>query len=152
MFITNVCKCLNDAKIPYAVVGGYAVAIHGAIRGTIDVDIVIEWTLENLVNVETALKKMGLVSQLPITADNIFHFRKEYIKNRNLIAWNFYNKQNPHQQVDLIINYDLKNHRVKTIKSSSGIIKVLSKGDLIAMKTKSGRPQDIEDAKALEAL
>ncbi|MEI8366656.1 MAG: hypothetical protein WCF65_09605 [Parachlamydiaceae bacterium] len=152
MFIHDVCTALDIAKIPYAIVGGYAVALHGAVRGTIDVDIAITWTLKNLEHIEKALKKMGLVSLLPIDSNSLFHFRDEYMKERNMIAWNFYDPRNPVHQIDIIINYDLRNGHIKTITTPSGKVKVLARQDLIAMKKASGRPQDLEDVKALESL
>lgn len=152
MFIHKICAALNEVKVSYAIVGGFAVALHGAVRGTIDVDIVIHWTLKNLERVEKIFSEMGLVSSIPIDANRLFHFRDEYIQNRHLIAWNFYDPQNPANQVDLIINYDLKNSHVDTFKTNAGNIKVLSLKDLIVMKKASGRPQDLEDVKALESL
>ncbi len=79
------------------------VALHGAVRGTVDIDFFVEWTL---VHVEALFKQYGLVSRLPITGEEVFNFREEYIKNRNLIAWNFYNPSDVTEQVDIIINYD----------------------------------------------
>jgi 3-hydroxyisobutyrate dehydrogenase-like beta-hydroxyacid dehydrogenase len=152
MFIHDVCEALAKAKIPYAVVGGYAVALHGVLRGTVDVDVAIQWTLKNLEMVEKTLKTLGLVSRIPITAKDIYNFRDEYVKNRNLIGWNFYDPKNPANQVDIIITYDLQKPQIETINTRSGKIAVLAKKDLIAMKKASGRPQDIQDAKALEGL
>jgi hypothetical protein len=153
MFIHTVCSALDKAEIPYAIVGGHAVALHGAIRGTVDVDVVIEWSLKNLRDMENVFKQMGLVSLLPINAETLFHFKEEYIQNRNLIAWNFYDPSNPLNQVDVIINYDLKSARdTKTIKTALGAIRILSLADLIEMKQASGRPQDLEDVKALDCL
>jgi hypothetical protein len=153
MFIHDICSALDKAKVPYAVVGGYAVALHGAIRGTVDVDVIIEWSLKNLQDTENAFKQIGLVSLIPITAETLFHFREEYIQNRNLIAWNFYDPSNPLNQVDIIINYDLKSPRnTKAIKTFQGTIRILSLNDLIKMKRASGRPQDLEDVKALDDL
>lgn len=152
MFIHDICTVLDKAKIPYAVIGGYAVALHGAVRGTVDVDIVINWTLRNLQNIEEVFKSMGLVSLLPIDAISLYNFRDEYIRNRHLVEWSFYDPKNPVNQVDIVINYDLKHGNTKTIKSPSGKIKILSLKDLIKMKKASGRPQDLEDVKALESL
>ena len=152
MFIHTICKCLESANIEYAVVGGYAVSLHGFARSTVDVDIVLHWTLDNLKKVETSFKKIGLISQVPITAELLFQFRDEYIQNRNFIAWNFYNPKKPLEQVDIIINYDLKKGHTKTIHTASGNIKILSVKDLISMKKASGRPQDLEDIKFLETL
>ena len=109
-------------------------------------------TQKNLEKAEKTLKELGLVPTIPLDAKNVFHFREEYIQKRHLIAWNFYNPQNPTHQVDIIINYDLKNGTTKTIQSTCGKIKILSRKELIAMKKKAGRPQDLEDAKALENL
>lgn len=152
MFILTVCQALEKANVLYAVVGGYAVALHGAVRGTVDVDIAINWNLENLQNAEKALSGLGLVSRLPINSKNVFDFRQEYIENRNLKAWNFYNPSNPMHQVDLIISYDLTEKNIDRVQIPDGSIKILSKGDLIRMKKESGRPQDIEDINALENL
>jgi hypothetical protein len=153
MFIHEICSALDKGGVTYAVVGGYAVALHGAVRGTVDVDVAIQWTLKNLKNTENAFKQLGLISLIPITAENLFHFREEYIQNRNLIAWNFYDPANPLHQVDIIINYDLKGvSHTKPIKTPSGTIRVLSLNDLIEMKQASGRPQDLEDVKALKNL
>ena len=153
MFIHDICLALDKAEIPYAIVGGYAVALHGAIRGTVDVDVVIQWSFKHLQATENVFKQMGLVSLIPISAETLFHFREEYIQNRNLIAWNFYDPSNPLNQVDIIINYDLRSAgAAKIIKTSQGMIRILSLNDLITMKKASGRPQDLEDIKALDHL
>lgn len=152
MFLNKICNVLQAAKIPYAIVGGYAVALHGIPRGTFDIDFVIQWTLENLKETEKVLKSLGLVSRLPIDAQSVFNFRDEYIKNRHLIAWNFYDPKNMLNQVDIIINFDLKEASTKTVKTADGPVKILSQKDLIAMKKLSGRAQDLEDVKSLEAL
>lgn len=153
MFIQKICFALDKANVLYAIVGGYAVALHGVIRGTVDVDIAIEWSLENLQNAENALKGIGLVSLIPITAEMLFQFRDDYIQNRNLIAWNFYDPANPINQVDIVINYNLKDElQTKKITTSLGTIPILSLQELIQMKEASGRPQDLEDVKALKGL
>jgi hypothetical protein len=133
-------------------VGGYAVSLHGAIRGTMDIDIVINWTLPNLKKTGNALERLGLVSRLPVSAEEIFHFRDEYMVNRKLIAWNFYDPANLANQVDVIVSYDLKGKKRKRLESSAGDIHVLHIDDLIRMKKQSGRPQDLEDVAALERL
>jgi hypothetical protein len=150
--LPEICQILNDKKIPYALIGGYAVALHGAIRGTVDIDFITKWNLKNLTLIEKAFLDMGLVSQLPINAKDIFNFRDEFINNKNLKAWNFYNPQNPLEQIDLIIIHDLDDYKVKKIKSNSGFINILDIDDLIKMKQKSGRPQDLEDVLMLKNL
>lgn len=152
MFIINLCTALKDAGVIYAIVGGYAVALHGAVRGTLDIDIVIKWTLANLQNAENVMHLLGMVSRLPITANDVYNFRAEYIEKRNLIAWNFYHRERPSEQVDIIITYDLDEDLFELLSTSLGPLAVLKREPLIAMKRLSGRPQDLEDIKALEQL
>ncbi|MEQ9022354.1 MAG: hypothetical protein RLN82_06285 [Pseudomonadales bacterium] len=151
-FLESVCRAFDQAGVRYAVVGGYAVALHGAVRGTVDVDCVINWSQKSLKQAEAALNDIGLESRLPVTAEDIFQFRDEYIQNRNLLAWSFYNPGDLSQQVDLLIHFDLKGKRTKEFRLGDQVIKVLNKEALIAMKRQSGRPQDLADIRALEHL
>ena len=152
MFIQNVIRTLEKNRIKYALVGGYAVALHGVIRGTVDVDIVIALTKASLAGAERALGNIGLRSHLPVTADDVYRFRKEYIENRNLAAWSFINSDNPLEVVDILITEDVKNLKTVTRQAFGMKIKVAAIPDLIALKKKSARPQDIEDIRALEKL
>lgn len=45
----------------YALVGGYAVALHGAVRATADVDLVIEFKEDSFAQAEAALLSLGLI-------------------------------------------------------------------------------------------
>ena len=151
-FLEKICTALREAGVRYAIAGGYAVALHGVVRGTIDVDLVLRWTEQTLIRAEAALNGIGLVSRLPVSAREVFAFRDEYVKNRNLIAWNFYNPDDPLEQVDIIITCDLTGKRTRRVQLPSGPVQVLSVRDLIDMKRTSGRPQDVEDIRALERL
>lgn len=150
--LEKICGALRDAGVRYAIVGGHAVALHGVVRGTLDIDVVVRWTRTTLVRAEAALNAIGLVSRLPVTAREVYDFRDEYVRNRNLTAWNFYNPDDPLEQVDIIITDDLAGKRTKAVALPTGPVRVLSVTDLIAMKRRSGRPQDLEDVRALEKL
>lgn len=149
MFIVEVAKALKAHKVDYAVVGGLAVAFHNVVRGTFDLDIIIKISQKSFENTEKALTSIGLVPRLPVTAKDVFNFRKEYIENRNLIAWSFYNPKSPQELVDVIITHDAGTVKTKTIKIEKTDVLVIEFDDLIAMKKQSGRPQDLDDIKAL---
>lgn len=152
MLIERIIESLNQHKVQYVLVGGYAVALHGAVRGTVDIDLVIALNKRNFRQTEKAMNDIGLNSKLPITADEVFNFREEYIEKRDLIAWSFINPDNPLEIVDIIITDDAK--QIKSIvKTFNGTrLKVAAIDDLIRMKKKSARKQDMEDIKALEKL
>ena len=75
--LERICGALRDAGVRYAIVGGHAVALHGAVRGTLDIDLVVRWTRETLAKAESALNGMGLESRLPVSAADVYAFRAE---------------------------------------------------------------------------
>lgn len=152
MFLYRLIDSLDKHHVDYALVGGFAVALHGAVRGTVDIDIILRIAEKNFLAAEHALSELGLSPRLPITASDVFQFRKEYIQNRNLIAWSFVNNANPIEIVDIVITEDLKGQEMQKIRSGKHTIKVLALRPLIEMKKRSGRPQDLEDILALEHL
>lgn len=152
MLIYKVTDALEKHHVSYAIAGGFAVALHGAVRGTLDVDIILKLNEEDYKNAEKALTALGMKPRLPVTAAEIFNFRDEYIQKRNLIAWSFFHPERPSEIVDIVITHDLKKMKIKHICAEGRTLCILAKKDLIAMKKESGRPQDLEDIQALEAL
>ncbi|MDX6768161.1 MAG: hypothetical protein SF051_01400 [Elusimicrobiota bacterium] len=152
MMIYRVVDALEAAGVRFAVAGGHAVALHGAVRGTIDLDLVLACTRENFIAAEKALKAAGLVSRLPVDAEEVFAFRKEYLERRNLVAWGFSHPKDASQVVDVVLTWELKPADVKRVRVGGRELPVLSKAALIAMKKAAGRPQDLADVAALEKL
>ena len=152
MLIDRLTRALKKYKVQYAIAGGWAVALHGAVRGTVNIDVALVLNLKNLKLAEAALQSMGLVSRLPVTPDDLIGFREQYILNKKLLAWRFINPEDYTEIVDLLIVEDLKDLKVQKIKVGAETIPVVAKSALIQMKKKSGRPQDLEDIKALEAI
>lgn len=152
MFIRKVIDALSQAQVPYALVGGYALVLHGAVRGTVDIDIAIALDADAFKRCESALKSIGLTPRLPVTAEEVFHFREEYIAKRNLKAWSFYNPANPLEVVDILITENAASLASVDKQAFGMTLHVAAIDELIAMKRKAGRPQDIEDIKALEKL
>jgi hypothetical protein len=152
MLLLRVAKALDGARVPYALVGGFAVALHGAVRGTVDVDLVVRLREAVFQRTEKALMALGLQSRLPVTASEVFRFREEYLRNRNLRAWTFVNPSRPSEIVDVILTEDLARMKVVRFTIQSQVVKVASIADLIRMKQGTGRPQDREDVKALRRL
>lgn len=152
MWFERVIETLENGGVRFALAGGHAVALHGAVRGTIDLDLVLAGTRENFMAAEKALKSLGLVSRVPVVAEEVFAFRKEYIEKRNLVAWGFIHPKDPSQVVDIVLTWELKTGEVKRVRAAGRDVPVLSKAALIAMKKAAGRPQDLADVAALERL
>lgn len=152
MFLTRLCKKFNEHKLKYAIAGGFAVALHGAVRGTVDVDLILDLEEKNFYLCESILKSMGFISKIPVDANIVLKNRSLFISEKNLIAWSFYNPNNPTEIIDILIHKDLAAMNSTKMKHANIELIVIGKQDLIDMKKESGRPQDIEDIKALESI
>ena len=63
--------CLSDAEAEFMVIGGYAVAHHGHVRATKDLDVFVRPTNENAARVMRALETFGApLAALEIDADD----------------------------------------------------------------------------------
>ena len=155
-FLEKVCTALREADVRYAIAGGYAVALHGAVRGTIGVDVVLHWTKRTLAKAEAALNGIGLVSRLPVSARDVFEFRDEYVRNRNLTTWNFYNPDDPSERRGHRHHLRPDGQAEQTAQAREAALGAgagaVAKGPDRHETGASGRPQDIEDIRALERL
>lgn len=127
-------------------------AIHGVARGTFDLDVITEISEENFLKLESILGSIGLKSILPISATKIFRNLELYQREKNLIAWNFVNPERQRESLDIILTEDIRNCKIEHVKTDFGSLTVISLEDLIRMKSKTNRAQDIEDVRALRKL
>ena len=58
--LESVVRALNDAAVPFLVVGGIAVNAHGYGRLTLDLDLVLELTPEHIRSAFRALDRLGI--------------------------------------------------------------------------------------------
>lgn len=135
-------KLLNENKVKYLVVGGYAVALHGHPRYTKDLDIWIELSPENAKKILLALEVFGFGS-LDLKTD-------DFLEEDQVIQLGF-----PPNRIDIITA--LKDVTFKECyKSKLQVIiedveiNFISLEDLKKNKRATGRPQDLADVENLE--
>lgn len=145
MFILELDKALKAHKVKYTIIGGLALALRGIVRATVDVDLAITLSESSFKATETALTSIGLISRLPVKASDVFHFRSEYIENRNLLAWNFYDPKNPLHQVDILITTSREEIEQSSVKIMGHNLPVATFKALLKLKKASGRPIDLLD-------
>lgn len=150
MLIYDVIDQFQKSKLSYAVIGGYALALHGIVRATMDVDFVLSLRLKDYELAEKALGEIGLQSRLPVRAQDIIKMRNEYITHRNLLAWSFVDYKQPSRQVDILITKDLRKLKVEKVSVAGRKISVVTLKELLKMKLEAGRPQDLVDAKNIQ--
>ena len=99
-------KSFNDKKIKYVVVGGLAVNFHGVPRMTYDVDVLLDLEDKNIAKFLSLLKSWGFKPKVPV---NIMDFavkdkREDWIKNRNMKAFNLVNPDWAVSEIDIVID------------------------------------------------
>ena len=52
MLLFRVTDALKKSGVKFAIVGGYALALHGAVRGTVDLDLVISLRKKDFLDFE----------------------------------------------------------------------------------------------------
>lgn len=141
-FIDFVNLC-NKYEVEYLVIGGYAVSIHGYPRSTKDLDICIKVSEENALKMVKVINDFGFAS-LKLT--------KEDFLKRDFIT------QLGHDPVRIDILNDLDGvsfeeawMNKKIIDFEDSKINFIGYSELLKVKEKAGRPQDIADISKLKS-
>jgi len=151
-------RALEAAGVRYVVVGGLAVVLHGHPRMTVDLDVVVDLAPEPAARAMEVLSSLGLLPRLPVPASAFADpdVRGGWVRERNLQVFSLYDPADPFREVDVFAAEPLPFEdlfvasRVLTVDGVS--VRVASLEHLVAMKRAAGRPQDVEDVRALERL
>ncbi|HEX6126200.1 MAG TPA: hypothetical protein VFZ23_12575 [Pyrinomonadaceae bacterium] len=140
----TITQALNDAGIDYAVCGGWAMAIHGLARSTIDIDLLILG--DDLDRAWELAKQHGYdVEGLPL------HFADGAIEIRRISKVDKESKK-VYTLDFLLVTPELHEvwYRRELVEWEEGKTWAVSKAGLIELKRISGRDQDLIDIKKLE--
>lgn len=143
---TSFTETLNQSKIDYAVCGGWAMAIHGLPRATVDIDILI--LSEDLEEIWEIARSLGYdVEGLPLRFhDGVIQIRrisKIDKESKKLFTIDF-----------LLVTESLREvwEDRELIEWEDGQTWTVSREGLIKLKTISGRQQDLLDVKKLQEV
>jgi hypothetical protein len=153
-----VLAALDGAGVRFVVVGGVAVVLHGHPRMTADLDLVIDLAAEPASRAISALVALGMEPRLPVDPHQFADadIRRAWADERGLSAFTMLDPQEPLLEVDLLarppLPFDELWDQATTVHLGGKPVRIASIDHLIAMKKAVGRPQDLADIAALEAL
>jgi hypothetical protein len=103
--IEQVLAALEDAKVRYLVFGGVAVVLHGHLRTTADLDLVVERAPENARRAIAALATLGLRPRAPVPAEQFAdaRAREAWIEEKDLTVFSLWSDRLPGLEVDLFV-------------------------------------------------
>jgi hypothetical protein len=149
---------LNSAGVKYMVAGGIAVNLYGIERSTADIDILLLLSDENLSRFIEVVRQLGLKPKIPEPVESLRDVRKrhEWREEKNLAVFSLYDPKVPFFLLDVLIEPPFDFDEVYGRRNDVGLgdlsIPLVPLLDLIEMKERSGRPQDVADAYHLREL
>lgn len=149
---------LERAGVRYLVVGGVAVVLHGYLRTTLDLDLVLQLESDNLDLALKALAGLGFQPQAPVPLSAFAdpQIRESWLREKNMTVFSLWHPDQPGFAVDLFIqepfDFDAAYDRAMRVSLQGIQATVVSRDDLVAMKRAAGRLRDLEDIAALAEL
>lgn len=134
--------CLNAQRVDYVLIGGYALAVHGVVRATGDIDFMYRRAKSNVKRLCAALKEFGappvvIDERALMTLDVVTQFGK------------------PPNRIDLLNNIDGVTFPkvwkgAERLEIDGQKLRVIGKTELRANKSATGRKRDEDDVRRLK--
>ena len=156
--IEAVLAALNAARVRYLIAGGVAVVLHGHLRATADLDLIVQLTPENALDAVRALESLGFRPIAPVPAAMFAdaEARRNWVEDKGMTVFGLWSDRFPGLEVDLFasepLDFDTAYARAVRVQLSTTFATVVGLEDLVALKKAAGRPVDLADIDALRAL
>lgn len=156
--IQQVLAAFEKADVRYLVVGGVAIVLHGHLRTTLDLDLVIQLETENLSRALRVLTDLGFEPRAPVPLEAFADqkTRESWFHDKNMTVFSLWHPEDVGFAIDLFVEepFDFREvyQRALIAQLPETRVTVIGLEDLIRMKREVGRPKDQEDIEALLRL
>jgi hypothetical protein len=136
-------RCLVEAKVEFLIVGAHALAAHGVVRATGDLDVFVRPSTANAQRVVEALRRFGApLATHGVSAD-------DFVREGTV-----YQLGLPPRRIDVLTRISgMRFEDAWQDSHAAGVagleFRVLSRRALLANKRAAGRPKDLEDLRLL---
>lgn len=156
--VETILNALTQARVRYLVVGGVAVVAHGYMRFTADIDLVLDPERESLGRAVEALSALGYRPRAPVPFADFENRekRQQWIREKGLTVFSLFSAEHPATEIDLFVEppFDFERAYAQAVRLEIGpevSATFVSRADLVEMKRRAGRPQDLADLAGLDA-
>lgn len=156
--IPDILRALADAEVQFVLVGGFAVQLHGFVRNTIDLDLVLAMTDGNLSRFIEIAKQFGLQPVIPVQIDALKDAAQieRWHLEKGMLAFALREPQVAGSVIDILvrpeISFDVLQQGAVSAKLFGRSLKIASIEHLLLMKRAANRPKDQLDIAALEKI
>jgi predicted nucleotidyltransferase len=158
MFYLDLFAALHRHQVEYVLIGGLAVALHGIERNTMDIDVCVIISPDNLQHLIEAAKELGLSPVLPVPLETLGQIDtlKQWHQQRNLQAFALHTPDLAGVTLDVLLfppvaPADMCQRAIR-LDISGTPVNLASVEDLISLKQNVGRPIDLADIAHLKRL
>lgn len=157
----GILKGLIDHQVRFIVCGGVAAVLHGVERMTIDLDLSLDMTDENLQRFLLVMKHENMIPRAPIPAESILdrNLLRLFVQEKGAIVFTFVDPDHPYKQIDLFLTDEtsyttLIDDTVSVQLNPEYAIRILTIPRLLRMKLAVVplREKDLHDITALKKL
>jgi predicted nucleotidyltransferase len=151
---------LADRGVEFIVCGGMAAVYHGVERMTMDLDISLNMTTENITRFLDAAEELHLTPRPPVPAESLLDPEKikDFVGKKNARVFTFWDRDNPYRQIDVFLTGDALYHDllIHTVDAEvdGRTVKILSAKKLVEMKSNMTalRDKDELDIRTLKRI
>ena len=137
--LVALCKALNSEGVRYVLIGGFAVILHGFVRGTKDIDLLVDAAPQNIQRLKRAMSVLPDNAAALIADDEIEKYRVVRIADEIV--------------VDLMasacgIDYERAKSSIET-RTIDGVSIPIARKELLIETKQTVRPSDAADVQFL---
>ena len=158
MKIAELLQSLVDHQVQFVLVGGLAVQLHGYLRSTFDVDLVLAMDDENLSRFIDVVKQFGLIPVIPVPIDSLRNAQQidQWHREKGMLAFALREPQVGGSVVDILVRPEVPFDKLLMDAVTGELfgrqVRIASIDSLLMMKRSANRPKDILDIAALEKI
>jgi len=158
MKIAELLQALADAQVAYVLVGGLAVQLHGYMRATLDIDLVLAMDDANLEKFIGVARKFRLQPNIPVPLDVLRNAGQidAWHRDKGMLAFSLRESQAGGKVVDILVRPDVPFDRLLVNAITGDLfgrkVMIAAIDDLLEMKRVANRPKDRLDIEALEKI
>jgi len=151
-------QTLSDEQVQYVLVGGLAVQLHGFLRSTFDIDLVLAMNDDNLCRFIAVARQYDLVPAIPVPIESLRNAKliDQWHREKGMLAFALRESRIGGNVVDVLVRSDVPYDRLKANAVAGELfgrkVWIASIDDLLLMKRNANRPKDRLDIEALEKI